>query len=82
MGADGGGDGIVIAGQAGDKSGAVDALAVQFAGPQFGKFLRLGGRKLPLELRLHGFERQSGLLRGQQFEEAVREKMYVGVGDQ
>ena len=82
MGADGGDDGIVIAGQAGDESGAVDAVAVEFTGPQLGKFLGLGRRELPLELRLHGFERQPGLLRGQEFKEVVREKMYVRIGDQ
>ena len=32
MGADGGGDGLVIAGKAGDESGAVDTVTIEFAG--------------------------------------------------
>ena len=64
------------------RAGAIDTVAVEFAGPQLGEFLGLGRRELPSELRLHGFERQAGLLRGQQLKEVVREKMYVGIGDQ
>jgi hypothetical protein len=48
MGADGGGDGIVIAGEARDEGGAVDTLAVKFTGPLLGKFVGLGRRELPL----------------------------------
>ncbi len=60
MSANGGGDGIVIAGQTGDESGAVDTVAIKFAGPQLGEFFRLGRWEFPLQLRLHGVERQTG----------------------
>ena len=72
--AHGGGDGFMIAGKAGDQRGAVDAVAVQFVRPDLGQFFRLGGRQLPVELRLHGFERQSGLLRGKQLERSGARK--------
>ena len=58
MGVHGGGYGFMIAGKAGDQRGTIDAVTIQLTRPHFSQFFGLGGRKLPFELRLHGFERQ------------------------
>jgi len=68
---DGGGHGFVISRYAGNERGAMHAMPVQFARPNFCELFRRGRRKRPLNLRLNLFESEAGLLTGENLKKTI-----------
>ena len=80
---DGGGDGVLVAGDAGDERGAMHLLTIEFGDPSAGKRLGRSGR-LPLQRRANRVDGVGGepavrVVARQRLEETRREEVAVGV---